>query len=120
MYQEYGHDVAFLFVYIQEAHPSDEWQLESNVTDTVVLPQPVSFSERQQVAQACSLDLKLTMPCVVDDMDNTVDTLYAGWPERLFIVDKSGHIAYAGKQGPFGFEPDHVREWLSDNVKTAH
>lgn len=56
------------------------------------------------------------MPGVVDDMKNTVDNLYAGWPERLFVVDVEGRIAYAGKQGPFGFEPDEVRKWLRKNL----
>jgi hypothetical protein len=90
--------------------------VQSNTRDDVVLAQPTTFDERQEIAQTCSAALSLTMPCVVDDMDNTVDGLYAGWPERLFIVDADGRIAYAGGQGPFGFEPDEVGAWLSMQV----
>ena len=50
------------------------------------------------------------MPCVVDDIANTVDEAYAGWPERLFVVE-NGRIVYAGAQGPFGLEPDAVDKW---------
>ena len=116
MYGEYGDRVGFLFVYIREAHPSDEWQVESNTEDEVVLAQPSTLGERQSVARTCSLELSLTMPGVVDDMENTVDEAYAAWPERLFIVDADGIIAYAGKQGPFGFEPGEVDDWLRRHV----
>jgi hypothetical protein len=108
--------VQFLFVYIREAHPRDEWQLDINPEDDVVIDQPTTFTERQEVAQTCAVNLALTMPCVVDDMENTVDEAYCGWPERLFVVDVEGRIAYAGMQGPFGFEPDEVGKWLRKNV----
>ena len=41
----------------------------------------------------------------VDTIDNTVDNLYAGWPDRIFVIDPAGQIVYAGKQGPWGFKP---------------
>jgi hypothetical protein len=116
MYQQYQDRVGFLFVYIQEAHPDDEWQLDSNTEDDVVFDQPITFGMRQDVAQQCSAALSLTMPCVVDDMGNSVDNAYAGWPERLFVVDADGRIAYSGGQGPFNFEPDEVAAWLGENV----
>ena len=118
MYQQYRDRAEFLFVYIREAHPRDEWQLDINESDRVVVAQPTTFDERQEVAQVCVKDLVLTMPCVVDDMDNTCDTAYAGWPERLFVIE-NGHIAFAGAQGPFGFEPEAVAGWLRRNVGRA-
>jgi hypothetical protein len=42
---------------------------------------------------------------VVDEMDDRVAAAYAAWPERLYVVDKQGRIAYAGGQGPFEFWP---------------
>lgn len=118
MYLDYGDRAEFLFVYIREAHADDEWQLGSNRRDSVVFAQPTTFGKRQEVAASCSTALKLTMPCVVDAMDNSVDEAYAAWPERLFIVDVDGRIAYAGGQGPWGFEPKHVGKWLRRNVGT--
>ncbi len=116
MYQRYRDRAEFLFVYIREAHPSDEWQLDVNERDSVVIAQPASFDERREVAQVCTRDLLLTMPCAVDDMSDTVDNAYAAWPERLFVVDTHGRIAYAGGQGPFGFEPGDLAEWLGTNL----
>jgi len=112
MYHNFGDRVEFILVYIREAHPTDEWALESNEQAEVNIAQPVSFDERKEVAQTCSIALNLSMTCVVDDMNNSTDIAYAAWPERLFIVNTDGQIEYAGKQGPFGFEPDEVRHWL--------
>ena len=45
-------------------------------------------------------------------MTNAADEAYAGWPERLYVIDEHGAIAYKGKPGPFGYEPDEVEAWL--------
>jgi hypothetical protein len=116
MYQEYKDRVAFLFVYISEAHASDEWQMDSNVTEKVVFSQPATLPQRREVAGQCCKRMKISMPTVVDEMDNRVDAAYAAWPERMFVVDSDGRIAYAGKQGPWGFKPNEVEEWLRDHV----
>lgn len=108
--------MSFLFVYVREAHPSDGWQMDSNKEDGVIFDQPKADEERRSIAQKCVSDLKLTMPCVVDGVDNRVDTLYVGWPERLYIIDADGRIAYAGQRGPWGFKPKEVARWLRKNV----
>lgn len=112
MYQKYRDDAAFLFVYIKEAHPDDGWQLESNTSDGVVFADATLLSDRRSVAKTCTKKLQLTMPCVVDTMSNTVDDLYAGWPERMFVIDRDGRVAYAGKQGPWGFKVNDVKRTL--------
>jgi Iodothyronine deiodinase len=112
LFQKYKDDAAFLFVYIREAHPADGWQMDSNKTDNVVFDQPTVFGERQSVAQTCCSRLSLSMPCVVDSIDNQVDGLYASWPERIFVVEDDGKIAYAGKQGPWGFKPQEAEQAL--------
>lgn len=90
--------------------------MDSNVENGIVFAQPTTFGERRDIAKQCSGELSLTMTCLVDDMENTVDEAYAAWPERLFVVDQDGRIAYAGDQGPWGFKPDDVRAWLEENV----
>ncbi len=116
MYQTYRDRAAFLFVYIHEAHASDEWQMPVNVKEGVVYEQPKTQTARQSIAKQCCSQMKLSMPCVVDDLDNKVDNAYAAWPERFFIVDAAGRIAYAGNQGPWGFKPDGVEAWLRKNL----
>lgn len=86
--------------------------MPENVDEGVVFPAPTTWSERQQRAKECVASLGITMPCAVDTMDNKVDTAYAGWPERIFVIDRDGTIAYAGDMGPFGFDPSGARRAL--------
>ena len=57
------------------------------------------------MAGECLKDLKLSLPCLVDDMQNTAQKAYAGWPDRFYVIDKEGKVAYRGEQGPRGFKP---------------
>lgn len=91
--------------------------MDTNVQDAVVYNQPTALDERRAVARDCCEKLNLSMPTVVDRMDNQVDDAYAGWPERLFIIGTDGRIQYAGGRGPFGFKPDEVKRWLERNVR---
>lgn len=117
MYQTYKDDAGFLFVYISEAHPEDGWQMESNTENDVVFTRPKSLVERRGIAKKCSTRLKLSMPVVVDTMDNKVDIQYAAWPERMFVVDRDGKIAYAAGQGPWGFKPKAAERALKKLLK---
>ena len=68
--------VQFLCVYIQEAHPSDGWQVEANLDDDVIYDTPTTKDERDALAEVCMLKLALNMPMVVDDMEDTIDAAY--------------------------------------------
>ena len=105
--------MAFYAVYILEAHPSDVWQMESNIKDKVVFASPRSFDERDEVAGACVRKLGIKFPAVIDGFDNTTEKAYTGWPDRLYLIDASGRVAYKSRPGPFGFKPDELRAALA-------
>ena len=42
---------------------------------------------------------------VVDDLDDHVNMLYRAWPERIYVINLKGEIAYKGGIGPWGFDP---------------
>ncbi len=94
----------FYIVYIKEAHPTDGRQVGKNTQDGVEFKQPTTELERIGVAKSCVANLKLTLPCLLDGMDNKVGEAYAGWPDRLFVVGHDGTIAFAGGRGPRGFD----------------
>lgn len=100
--------MAFYVVYIQEAHPSDLWQMDSNVEDNVVFTNPKGFEERVNLAGTCAVKLGIEFPALVDDIQNTTEFAYTGWPDRLYVIDRDGRIAHKSKAGPFGFKPDDV------------
>lgn len=112
MYQSFKDRATFLFVYVREAHPVDGWQVDSNVAEGVLFEKPRTDDRRREIARVCCDKLKLTMPCVVDGVDNAVDDLYAGWPERIFVIGADGRIEYAGEQGPWGFKPADAEQAL--------
>ena len=97
-------------IYIEEAHPSDGWQVDSNLKEDVVFEQPKTLEERVEVGQTCVLKTAIELPSLVDGIDNTVSDAYAALPERLYYIEKGGKIIYNGAMGPFGFFPDKWRE----------
>jgi Iodothyronine deiodinase len=103
MHRKFGDRVEFFVVYIREAHPTDEWQVESNENEGVLFAQPKSLDERVAVAHACALGLELSIPTLIDNMDNSTDQKYFALPDRLYLVGRDGRIAYRGAPGPFGF-----------------
>ena len=102
----------FLTIYIKEAHPEDEWQVTSNEKEAICYPQPTTLAERVAIAGDFVEKVEYEIPLLVDPMDDPADEIYAGWPERLYIVDRAGRVAYKGGMGPFDFEPDEVEDWL--------
>ena len=98
----------FYAVYILEAHPSDVWQMQSNVKDNVVFASPKSLEEREYVAGACVRKLGIKFPALIDGFDNTVEKAYTGWPDRIYLIDQNRRVVYKSKPGPFGFKPDDL------------
>ncbi len=98
---------------MREAHPTDEWQMKSNVKDDVCYAQPRSLSDRLAIANDFIKRFKYPLPFGVDDMKNAANDAYAAWPERLYIIDENGKIAYRGGMGPFNYNPAEVRAWLA-------
>ena len=117
LYDEYGSKVAFLVVYILEAHPSDVWQMQSNLKDNVVFASPKNLEERGLVAGSCVRKLGIKFPAVLDEFGNSTEQAYTGWPDRLYLIDTGGHVVYKSKPGPFGFKPDELRGALGTVVK---
>lgn len=81
------------------------------------ITQPDTLEKRSDTAQKCTATLKLSLPTIVDKADNKVNQAYAGWPDRFYVVGVDGKIAYKGDQGPGGFKPAEVEDWLKKNAK---
>lgn len=112
MYARWKDQVDFYAVYIREAHPSDGWRMESNDRVGVQVAQPQSTEERTKVAVHCCESLKLSMPLLVDSIDDRVGHSYSGFPDRLYLIDRDGKVAYKGGRGPFGYRPRELEQSL--------
>ena len=113
IYEDYKNRADFLTVYVREAHPTDEWQMKSNLKDDVCYAQPKTLEQRVMIANDFVKRFKFTMPFGIDDMSNAANDAYAAWPERIYIIDESGRIVYRGGIGPFNYKPEEAREWLA-------
>jgi len=113
IFDDYKDHADFLTVYVREAHPTDEWQMKSNIKDDVCYAQPRNLSDRLAIANDFTKRFSYPVPFGVDDMNNAANDAYAAWPERLYIIDEGGKIAYRGGMGPFNYNPAEVRAWLS-------
>ncbi len=113
MFRAYGDRARFVTVYIKEAHPLDEWQMTSNEKEDVCYKQPRSMAERVAIANDFVKRFSYPIPLLVDGMDNAANAVYAGWPERLYIIATDGRIVYKGGPGPFDYHPEEVAAWLA-------
>ena len=113
LYQKYRDRAAFYIVYIQEAHPVDAWQMDVNVKEGALLSTTKTLADRTHAADTCMIKLGLHLPALVDTPDDRVERAYTGWPDRLYVIDRDGRIAFKSAAGPFGFEPKDVEASLA-------
>ena len=85
----------------------------ANEQQGIIYKQPKTEKERGEVATQCQKGLEISIPMLVDGIDNAVEEAYAGWPDRLYIVGKDGKVAYKGGPGPGGFNPREMEQALA-------
>lgn len=117
MREEFSDVVEFVYIYIKEAHPEDEWQMDSNVEKGVVFMQPTTMEERLQLAQTFVSAMEIEGPMLVDEISNIANACFAAWPERLYVVGIDGRIAYKGGMGPFRFDPGELEDFLGSSYR---
>ncbi len=100
---------------MREAHPTDEWQMKSNLKekDNVCYAQPKTLEQRLAIANDFTKRFQFNVPFGVDEMDNKANDAYSAWPERLYVIDEQGRVSYKGGNGPFRYDPKEVRAWLA-------
>lgn len=81
--------------------------------DNVCYAQPKTLDQRVAIAKDFTTRFKFSLPFGIDDMSNAANDAYAAWPERLYVLDETGHISYKGGNGPFKYDPKEVRAWLA-------
>src|SRR5262249_2646133 len=87
--------------------------MESNDKAGVIIKQPRSTKDREEVAKTCCTALEMSMPLLVDEIDDRVGHAYSGMPDRLYIIDRAGKVAYKSGRGPFGFIAGHMEQSLA-------
>ena len=86
--------------------------MQSNDRVGVSIAQPTTQAARNLVASQCCQALNLTMPLLVDTIDDQVNRAYSVFPYRLYLIDREGKVAYQGGRGPFGYQPRELEQTL--------
>ena len=116
LYERFRHEVAFVVVYIREAHPEDGWVVIDNREDDIRVFDPTTDAERRRVVESCVLRLSVRMPVVIDGIEDGVAAAYGAWPDRLYLVGRDGRIAFQGGTGPFGFLPEELEAAIKEEL----
>jgi Iodothyronine deiodinase len=90
--------------------------MQANVDEGVLVAQHVTLGDRVAAAREGVRRLGLTLPVLVDGMDDAVSDAFAAWPERLYVADRGGTLTYVGGPGPFAFDPDAAAAALAELV----
>jgi type I thyroxine 5'-deiodinase len=86
--------------------------MPANLEEDAIVTQQTTLEQRLEQARETATRLILTMPLLLDEMDNAAATAFAAWPERLVVAGADGRIAYPGSPGPWGFSPEDAEEQL--------
>lgn len=92
VYRQNNGQIICLLVYTKEAHPE--------LSQEAYMRNPQTWEDR--AAASCDLkkDAQLTMPIVVDTLDNRAATTFAAHPSRIYVLDRKGNIVFASNETP--------------------
>jgi type I thyroxine 5'-deiodinase len=63
--------------------------------------------------------LDIRFPAVLDHIDNPTERDYTGWPDRMYVIDRKGRVAFKSAPGPYGFSTRDLEESLRKITGTA-
>jgi type I thyroxine 5'-deiodinase len=92
--------------------------MQSNIKDQVVFASPRSQDERANLAGTCVRKLGIDIPAVLDEFGNSTESAYTGWPDRMYVIDPTGKVAYKSKPGPFGFKSDELKAAIDRTIQS--
>ena len=96
---EFGDVADFVVIYIEEAHPTDEWfvhGLEHNYK------QHQTLQQRFEAAELLTSQVDMPCPLLIDTMSDDANLKYAAVPERLYVIS-DGVVKYRSGKGPLGY-----------------
>ncbi len=120
LYQNYKDTAAIYIVYVAEAHAADD-RFPVGYAKDLGINEPTTYGQRCTVASRLVSEKKLTIPCLIDGMDNGASKAYQALPDRVFLIGRDGKLAIAGNRGPWGFAPALAasEKWLAAYKSTG-
>lgn len=92
-------------IYTREAHAAGEWEISRNREDGVSIPQHPTAEERLAAARRAVKELKLSVPVLVDSIDDQALRAYGNHPAAAVLVGPERKILLYQKH----FDPYAMR-----------
>ena len=120
LYKAYKGKAQFFLIYTREIHPSrnsgkpgkSSTARPSRRRGGPAIVQHTSLKERMIAAGKCTKGLKLTIPILLDTMDNAYLKAYGGIPAGTSVIDIDGKVAYWNRGAPTGCRPKNAEAVL--------
>ncbi len=94
----------FLVVYIREVEALAPGKPIRMTNGRVLMPAARTPGQRRKQILAGAKLLDLDLPLLADTMDNDAEKAYGAYPNRAYIVNTAGHVAYKGMPHAREFE----------------
>jgi len=118
LYKAYKDKVQFFLVYTREIHPSRTPRpgqpQRGGRRGNVAIEQHRNMADRVIAADKCMKGLKLTLPILLDAMDNRYARTYSGMPAGTCVIDIDGKIAYWNRGAPNGGRPPQAEAAIKE------
>lgn len=98
LYQKFKDRATFLIIYTPEAHPRDtpsyfsKRMMYSRLPSDKDLDQPRTYEKRVWAARSCITNLGISIPVLVDEMNNDVTDYLGPAPNAAYLIGKDGKI----------------------------
>jgi len=115
--QKYKSSADFLAVYITEAHARNEWPAGSKLS---TCSQPITREERLALANQLAESKQMSMPMLVDNIDNQFEQVFAAWPVRFYVL-QNGIVAFKAQPTALmsGYDFEEVTRFLDSVLSRA-
>lgn len=94
---EVGTRANLYVVYTKEIHPLGGWEVERNKEEKIQVERPTTIAGRETIARECRGVLHLSMPFLIDDMNDTAATALGLYPNGAVVINRDGTIAATQK-----------------------
>jgi hypothetical protein len=79
-------------VYTKEMHPAGGWDSTRNELDHVSVQEAQTMDEKEMAARHCRAVLRLNMPVLVDDLEDSATTAFGTFPDGAVVINRDGTI----------------------------
>jgi len=96
-----GKGISFYYVLSREPHPGFYGFTQTD-----------SLEMRQEYVRLANAELQLTLPWIIDNMENAMQKAYGRMPNSEFIIGSDGTLLESRNWA----NPDKLKEWLEKNI----